>query len=299
MALTILPTCSASPDVGSTGKVQWERSLPTGLLSSKKTHKPIFALFQEVPGCAGCRQFGREVLGNPLLVDIIEIEFVPLLIHNNEAGADAAVLAKYGEPAWNFQVVRFFNEQGQDLIPRQDRVWETGPLAARMIAALQAAKRPVPPALSLLEAEHSSRLLKAVFTMGCFWTGEMSLGQIEGVITTEAGFHQGREVTLVRYDPNVITLPKLITAAEKVACAQAVHVPAADLAAAQAARLKVGTIVDYRPAPSSDQKKQLQQTIIAKLNLQGAQATKVNAWYRVDAAKALRCLTANQLGILK
>lgn len=44
--------------------------------------------------------------------------------------------------------------------------------------------------------------------MCCLWTGEMALGQIDGVITTEAAFMAGREVTLVKYDPAVISLPQ-------------------------------------------------------------------------------------------
>ena len=98
-----------------TGTVQWQRSLEEALGDSAQSGKPVFALFQEVPGCAGCKQFGADVLSNPVIVDAIENEFVPLLIHNNTAGPDAEVLAAYGEPAWNYQVVRFLNAAGQDL----------------------------------------------------------------------------------------------------------------------------------------------------------------------------------------
>jgi len=152
----------------------------------------------------------------------------------------------------------------------------------------------VPAYLTLLAAEHSPRLKEAVFAMYCFWTGEMLLGQINGVITTEAGFMSGHEVTLVKYDPAVISLPQLITAAEKVECANAVSVPAVDLSSAKTSRLKVGTISGYRAAPASDQKKQLGGTAAEKLTLSPAQATKVNAWIRTDAAKALSFLIPSQ-----
>jgi rhodanese-related sulfurtransferase len=157
----------------------------------------------------------------------------------------------------------------------------------------------VPAYLRLLVAEHSPRLKQAVFTMFCFWTGEMALGQIDGVVTTEAGFMGGREVTLVRYDPAVISLPKLIAAAEKVECANAVHVPAGDLAEAKASRLKVGTASGYRAAPAADQKKQIGGTAVEKLRLGGAQATKVNAWIRADAAQALSFLSPAQKAALR
>ena len=281
------------------GTVAWGRDLNDALTAGRKSGRPVFALFQEIPGCAGCKQFGRDVLSNPLIVEAIESAFTPLLIHNNKSGTDAEVMQRFGEPAWNYQVVRFFDADGGDIIPRKDRVWESGPLAERMIAALEKSRRPVPAYLKLVAAENSPRLRQAVFTMGCFWTGEMELGKIEGVVTTEAGFMEGREVALVRYDPGVVALPKLISAAENVRCANAVHVPAAELQDARATRLRIGTINGYRPAPADDQKKQIPGTAVAKLGLTGAQATKVNAWIRTDPAKALEWLTPSQRARVK
>jgi hypothetical protein len=281
------------------GKVSWGRNLDIALASSKQAGKPVLALFQEIPGCAGCQQFGRDVMSNPLIVEAIENEFTPLLIHNNKPGKDAEVLQRFGEPAWNYQVVRFLDADAKDIIPRRDQVWNVGGIAERMITTLTKSKRPVPAYLSLLAAEHSPRLKQAVFSMYCFWTGEMVLGQIDGVVTTEAGFMGGREVTLVRYDPTVIRLPKLIAAAEKVECANSVHVPAADLGDAKASRLNVGTISGYRAAPASDQKKQMQGTAATRLVLSPAQATKVNAWLRVDVASAKAYLTPSQTRLLQ
>ena len=276
------------------GKVTWLRDLDAALAESGKSGKPVFALFQEIPGCAGCRQFGREVLSHPLIVEGIESEFTPLLIHNNKPGKDAAALQRFGEPAWNYQVVRFLDARGGDIIPRKDRVWDTGPLAERMVSALQTAKRPAPAWLRLVASEQSPRLQQVALAMGCFWTGEMQLGQIDGVITTEAGFIGGREVTLVKYDPAVLSLPQLAAAGGKVRCADALYVPAAGLAIARAAGLHAEALSGYRAAPASDQKKQLPGTAMAKLDLSGAQATKVNAWIRTEPAKALPFLTPVQ-----
>ena len=288
---------SAQPEEA--GKVTWMRDLDTALAASGKSGKPVFALFQEIPGCAGCKQFGREVLSHPLVVAGIESEFTPLLIHNNQPGKDAEVLKRFGEPAWNFQVVRFLDARGADLLPRKDRVWETGSLAERMMAALQKAQRPVPAWLRLLASEHSPRLQQVALAMGCFWTGEMQLGQIEGVVTTEAGFIGGREVALVKYDPAVLSLAQLTSAGGKVRCADALYVPAAGLAGARDAGLKTEALAGYKAAPASDQKKQLPGTAAAKLNLTGAQATKVNAWIRTDPAKALPFLTPAQRAQLR
>lgn len=279
--------------------MHWGRILETALASSAHTGKPVFALFQEIPGCAGSKQFGRDVMSNPLLVETVETEFTPLLIHNNKGGRDAEVMQRFGEPAWNYQVVRFLDAQGEDIIPRKDQVWDTTGIAERMVAALRQAKRPVPAYLTVLAAEQSPRLKQAVFAMYCFWTGEMALGQMDGVITTEAGFMGGHEVTLVKYDPDVISLPHLIIAAEKVQCANAVSVPATDLPTAKTTRLKVGTISGYHTAPASDQKKQISGTPAEKLTLSPAQATKVNAWIRTAPAKALNFLTKSQQAKLK
>ena len=299
MLTTVSCTTASTPQPEEAGKVAWGRDLDAALASSQQTGKPVFALFQEIPGCAGCKQFGHDVMSNPLLVEAIETEFTPLLIHNNKPGRDAEVLRRFGEPAWNYQVVRFLDVKGEDIIPRKDQVWDTSGIAARMIATLTQSKRPVPAYLTLLAAEHSPRLQQAVFAMYCFWTGEMELGRIDGVITTEAGFMAGHEVTLVKYDPTMISLPQLIAAAEQVECANAVYVPAADLASAKTLRLKVGTISGYHRAPASDQKKQIGGTGAEKLPLSPAQATKVNAWIRSDAVKASSFLTPSQQVRLK
>jgi hypothetical protein len=38
---------------------------------------------------------------------MIEVNFVPLLIPNNQEGKDADVVKRFNEPKWNYQVVRF------------------------------------------------------------------------------------------------------------------------------------------------------------------------------------------------
>ncbi|RYD35411.1 MAG: hypothetical protein EOP86_08565 [Verrucomicrobiaceae bacterium] len=294
-------SCSAGPSSNpeAVGTVAWGRDPDAALTSSGDTGKPVFALFQEVPGCAGCRQFGREVLSDPLVVEAIQSEFIPLLIHNNSSGGDSGVLKRFGEPAWNYQVVRFLDTRGKDVIPRRERVWETGPLTERMIDALARAGRPAPLYLKLIAAEHSPSLKKAAFAMDCFWTGEMKLGRIDGVVTTEAGFINGQEVTLAGYDPVLIPLPRLIAAAEKVECARAVYVPGPELPDFQTTRLLVGSLSGYRKAPANDQKKQLSNFGSTKPGLTPAQAAKVNSWIGQDRAKALAHLSPRQRAALR
>lgn len=281
------------------GIVTWGRDLETALAASRQSGKPVFALFQEVPGCAGCKQFGREVMAHPLIAEAVEELFTPLLIHNSKGGKDEAVLTRYQEPAFNFQVVRFLDGNGQDLIPRRERVWTSDAIAARMIQALAASGRAVPAYLRLLESEKTEGLRTAAFAMACFWTGERELGALTGVIHTEAGFLDGREVTLVSYDPAVLALNELIAAAERVQCAQSVYLPEPELPAARALRLSVQVLAGYRKAPAADQKRQLQGTPVAALSLRGVQATKVNAWIRSEPQKALALLSPRQLAAIK
>lgn len=135
------------------GSVTWGRDLDQALKLSGETGRPVFVLFQEVPGCSGCQDFGRTVLTNPRIVEAIENEFLPVLVYNNRGGDDRQLLERFDEPGWNYQVVRFLNAQGRDIIPRKDHVWTVHDLAARMIQTLKATSRPVPDYLQTLAAE--------------------------------------------------------------------------------------------------------------------------------------------------
>lgn len=281
------------------GTVRWGRDLDAALATAQNSGKPLFVLFQEVPGCAGCKQFGSEVMAHPLIAEAVESLFTPLLVHNNKGGKDAEILRRYEEPAWNYQVVRFLDASGRDIIPRKDRVWTTDAIATRMIAALEKSGRSVPAYLRLLTKEKSDGLKLAAFAMACFWTGEKELGAVNGVIHTEAGFIDGHEVTQVSYDKAEISTQELIAAAEKVQCAQAVYLPTADAQALHPRRLQIQALDGYRKAPASDQKRQIQGTPLAVLGLRGIQATKVNAWIRTDAPKALALLSPRQLAAIK
>ena len=135
------------------GSVNWGRDLDQALSLSGQTGRPVFLLFQEVPGCRGCQDFGRTVLSNPRLVEMIENEFLPVLIYNNRGGEDRRLLERFNEPSWNYQVVRFLDAEGRDIIPRKDGVWTVNHLASRMIEMLQAVGRPVPGSLRALTEE--------------------------------------------------------------------------------------------------------------------------------------------------
>lgn len=138
---------------------------------------------------------------------------------------------------------------------------------------------------------------RVAFEQYCFWTGEMKLGQIEGVIRTEAGFFQGHEVTLVDYDSGRISLEQLARQAKRAGVAERVHLVAgSQFSGTSIGGVSLGGLLDgsYRTAPASDQKKQMQGTRFAGLELTPEEATKVNAFVRSDPQQAFDSLGATQ-----
>jgi hypothetical protein len=283
------------------GKVAWGRDLEQALAASKASGKPVFLLFQEVPGCAGCQAFGRDVLSEPGMVKAIQENFVPLLIPNNTSEAkDAAVLKRFGEPAWNYQVVRFLDAEGRDLIPRKDGVWTGSALSVRIAEVLKKTGRPAAATESPSKkgaAAAAGKTERVAFAQSCFWTGEMKLGALPGVVCTEAGYFDSHEVTMVEYDPAKTTLEQLITGAKSADVATNLYVTNADqLAVAQKRGFTAAKKLDggYSVASVSDQKKQVQGTAFCKVKLTPEQATKVNAFARTAPQEAMKYLTAEQ-----
>lgn len=284
------------------GRVHWSRDFSGAATEARRTGKPIFLTFQEIPGCATCVGFGGNPLSHPLLIAAIEESFVPLLIHNNKPGPDAEILRRFDEPAWNNPVVRFIDADGADLIPRRDGVWDTATLARRTLDALSAAHRPIPRYLPLLIAESDpDRLQKATFAMACYWHGEAELGSIDGVITTRAAFLQGQEVVEVAFDPDRVTYEALLKAARTRQCAttifarsQAQFDEASRLSPADAQRTDEAS----RDASASDQHYHLGHSSLRYLPLTPAQATKINAALGTGARDGLEYLTASQRALL-
>ena len=208
------------------GKVSWERNFEDGLAKAAISKKPVFLLFQEVPGCSTCRNYGQNVLSHPLIVEAIESLFVPVAVFNNKGGQDAKVLKYFGEPAWNNPVVRIVNHKKQDLIQRVNGNYTRLGIVQVMRLALQVEDMEVPTYLSLLEDEllaEQTGTESAVFSMYCFWTGEKEIGKLDGVVETQAGFMNGREVVKVKFDPEKIAYKHLLKSANQASCASHVY----------------------------------------------------------------------------
>ena len=222
LALLATPLAAQSPAAtGSTqptelGEVHWLRDLDAALAESRRTAKPVLILFQEVPGCSNCTRYGREILSNPLIVESMESDFVPLAIYNNRGGKDAAALKRYGEPAWNNPVVRIINANGQDLVPRMPDFRSAADLTGGMLTALDKHCGKSPLYLQILHEEQRAREGStdvATFETACFWSGEAYFGAQEGVVATEAGWQKGQEVVRVRFNRAVTSEQILAKAA--------------------------------------------------------------------------------------
>lgn len=189
------------------GEVSWHRNYDEAVKKAKILNKPIFILFQEVPGCATCQNYGKNVLSHPIIVDAIENEFIPLTIFNNKSGADKQILEKFKEPSWNNPVVRIIYPDGKDILKRHSGIYSPDGLVSYMQTALMAFGEGRADYLDLLMQELESKpknQKNAYFKMYCFWSGEAALGKQEGVIATQPGFMNGYEVVKVTYDTDQI-----------------------------------------------------------------------------------------------
>lgn len=187
------------------GNISWHRDYDQAITESSSTGKPILILFQEVPGCATCRNYGQNVLTHPLLVELIQEEFVPLAIFNNKGGADAKILAQFGEPSWNNPVVRLINSKEKELANRVAGNYSIEGLLEAMTMALRVEGREVPAYANLLKVEFASQLAEDYYTMHCFWSGEAAFGSQQGVVSTEPAWMSGKEVVKIVYDPNAVS----------------------------------------------------------------------------------------------
>ena len=175
------------------------------------------------------------------------------------------------------------NEKGTDLIPRRDQLFKVSQLLPRMKDALAKSKK-TSQIIPLIEPELTSTSVLAL-SQYCFWTGELAIGGINGVMKTEAGWLNGKEVTLVHYDSKIVTESDVIKQAKAQSCANDVF--------------RGNALKSYRPARESDQKRQLQGTKFAKIKgLTPFQKTKLNAFARTDPKKAFAYLTPKQRAAL-
>ena len=118
------------------GDIQWRRKFDDAVAESKRSRKPLLVLFQEVPGCSTCVNYGDLVLRHPLIVEAAETLFVPVAIYNNIPGDDERVLKAFKETAWNNPVVRIVSADQADLCPRVADDYSIGGMTTAMLGLL-------------------------------------------------------------------------------------------------------------------------------------------------------------------
>jgi hypothetical protein len=190
------------------GEVAWLRDYDRGLALAAEQGRPVLLLFQEIPGCSTCVRFGQDVLTHPLMVELIADRFMPVAIFNNHPGADAEILRRLDEPSWNNPVVRFLGPDGAELLPKLADRYNALGLHQKLTAVLEMLGDDVPGYFRLLGrdllVEHGlSRCV--TYTTPCFWSGETSLAQHPGVLTTDAGWVDGEEAVQVHFDPREVS----------------------------------------------------------------------------------------------
>ena len=259
------------------GFVKWSRSYPEALASAKKENKPIFILFQEVPGCSTCRNYGNNLLTHPHIVEAIETYFIPLAIHNNKGGKDAEILRKFGEPSWNNPVARIIDPNSEkDIVIRLNGRYDMNALIETISGGILASNNLIPEYFELLQSEYSAQDLREThLSMYCFWSGEKNLGNLEGVLATKAGFMNGAEVVKIKYDASQLKEEELISYAADKRCADGVFTnDQRELKAAK--KLKIKTKEKGKFRPDSQPKYYTYNSDYKYLPMSSLQALKVN-----------------------
>ncbi len=263
------------------GRIQWDRDFDHAIAQAKQTDKPVLVLFDEVPGCSTCVNFGSLVLSHPLIVEAAQTHFVPVAVYNNIEGRDREVLLSFDEPTWNNPVVRIIGADRQERTPRHAGDYSVAGLAHAMATALEKTGKEVPAYLRLLAEESAGNadLQQATFAMHCFWDGEARLGALDGVAHTRTGWLDEREVVELFFNPAIIDYEQLVEEAQSMDCADRVYARTdqqRSAANAVAEHAVVRTDEAIRPTPKDD-KWHLAKTAWRHVPMTETQAARANA----------------------
>jgi len=315
MGLVVMATLSAASGPGNSpaskpganrprelGNIDWVRGFDAAVKKAEAENKPVLVLFQEVPGCHTCVDYGERVLSHPLIVDAAATLFVPVAIYNNVKGDDERILKSFKEPAWNNPVVRIVAADRRPLAQRVAEDYTVGGLASAMVEALEKDHRKVPSHLRLLAEESAARkrgLGRATFAMHCFWEGEGTLGTVPGIVSTTPGFLRKEEVVEVEFDPGAIEYAALVRKAKALSCADRVYARNDDQAST-AHRIVGSSVVrtDEAIRPDKSPKYYLAQTVYRHVPMTGLQASRVNAAIG-RKQNPDECLSPGQLALLE
>lgn len=127
-----------------------------------------------------------------------------------------------------------------------------------------------------------SKTETAVFSMYCYWTGEASIGEVPGVVSTRIGSLGGNEVVEVEYDPARTDVGRLAQALKRRNSFYALIVPDRE-AAARASRLVPSSEIEIRSGRVryTEEPKHSLRVVhpeLLELDLTEAQAIALNTW---------------------
>ena len=103
-------------------------------------------------------------------MDAAENSFIPICVYNNTKNdADALILGKFKESAWNNPVVRFIDRNEKDIVRGITRKWTVPALVNAMLKTLKKKNKNAPEYLKILAREEIAKkrgTQTAVFGMG-------------------------------------------------------------------------------------------------------------------------------------
>lgn len=76
--------------------------------------------------------------------------------------------------------------------------------------------------------EELVRIKSATFSMYCYWTGEATIGRVDGVVASRIGHWGGNEIVQVDYDPAQTDVGELVAALKRQSSFYAVLVESAE-----------------------------------------------------------------------
>lgn len=269
----------AHPELGS---VMWQRGFDETLKKANAQNKPLFVLFDEVPGCHTVQGYSEAVLNHPAIVDVLENEFVPLYVQNNADATsdDTRVLKSFNEPSWNNPVARVVSRSGKSEARLANDYSLLG--TARFLQqSLKSRGKRVPAYLKLVIEEEENKLQKLSrvrLSMYCFWSGEVAIGAVDGVASTKPGHLGGKEVVEVFFNSKRISFTDLLLAVKQKGLKFEVFADNQEqLEAARAVGFSATLNKKKMRHADSDDKYQLKNSRYKRVEMSELQRMKVNA----------------------
>eukprot|EP00545_Synedropsis_sp_CCMP1620_P009278 CAMPEP_0119013026 /NCGR_PEP_ID=MMETSP1176-20130426/7755_1 /TAXON_ID=265551 /ORGANISM="Synedropsis recta cf, Strain CCMP1620" /LENGTH=394 /DNA_ID=CAMNT_0006966075 /DNA_START=97 /DNA_END=1281 /DNA_ORIENTATION=+ len=167
---------------------------------ASRTGRPILCFEIQLPGD---QDAGREIFSHPLVVEAAETLFVTVRTTPKAIAPSAR----------DWTRVRVLDNSGIDVVVGiSSNLLSLASMVSLMISGLNALRQPIPTYMLLLEDEETGRVRytssgcaqrtdrQAVFGMADSQIGEVEFGDLEGILSTRAGYIGHQQVVQVTYD---------------------------------------------------------------------------------------------------